>query len=86
MKARHALANVSRSAALVTMATVIIISFQAGVELVFAVLRGMLAFLIVHWVLGAAADVLEVAVFHRRRQRPASEPQPQERGSSPEGG
>jgi hypothetical protein len=45
------------------MAAVIIISLQAGVELVFAVLRGMVAFLIVHWVLGAVSDVLQVAVL-----------------------
>lgn len=72
MKARRALANVSRSAALVAMAAVIIISLQAGVELVFAALRGMLAFLIVHWVLGAVVDVLQVAVFRSEAHPPPS--------------
>ena len=63
MKTRHALANVSRSAALATMAAVLVISLQAGVEPVFAVLRGMAAFLIVQWVLGAVLEVLQVSVF-----------------------
>lgn len=69
MKARQALANVTRSAALAAMALVIFMSLHAGVELVFAVARGMLSFLIVHWVLGAIADVVAVAAF-----RPAPPP------------
>lgn len=84
MKARRALANVARSAALAAMATVIILSLQAGLELVFAVLRGMLAFLVVHWVLGAVLDLLQVAAFHSSR-RPASGQEAPERQPSIEG-
>ncbi len=67
MKARQALAHLARSAALAAMAAVIMLSLRAGVELVHAVLRGMLAFLAVQWLLGAAADLLQVAAFTTRR-------------------
>ena len=70
MKARQVLANVARSAALAAMAAVIVVSLRAGVEPVFAVLRGMLAFLVVQWLLGAAADLVELAVF--KGARPAA--------------
>jgi len=63
VKAKHALANLARSAALATMGMVIFLSLQAGVELVFAVVRGIIAFLVVHWVLAAAMDLIQVAAF-----------------------
>lgn len=63
VKAKQVLAHVSRCAALAALAIVIIISYQAGVDLVFAVLRGIGAFLIVHWVLSAMADIVQVAAF-----------------------
>jgi hypothetical protein len=70
---------VARSAALAAMAAVIALSVRAGVELVYAVLRGMLAFLAVQWLLGAAADVLELAFKPSPPHRPglATQPQPE---------
>jgi len=76
VKARQALANVARSAALVAMAAVIVASLHAGVEPVFAVLRGILAFLVVQWLLGAAADLVELAAFKGARP-PAEAPDAQ---------
>ncbi len=83
VKARDALGNISRAAALSAMALVIVVSLQAGVELIGAVLRGIAAFLIVHWILGAAADAAGLVLRSRRRAETPSAPEapgPRERG------
>jgi len=85
VKARQALANVARSAALAAMAAVIVASLHAGVEPVFAVLRGMLAFLVVQWLLGAAADLVELAAFKGARppaEAPDSPARPHQRSAT----
>jgi hypothetical protein len=67
------------------MAIVIIVSQHAGVELVFAVLRGMLAFLAVRWMLGAVVEVLELAGFggHQRERAGAPARQNREPATAP---
>jgi len=79
VKSKHALANILQSASLATMGIVIIVSLHAGVELLFAVVRGMAASLIVRWVLGGAVELIELAGFGRKAPplAPDAEGEPQ---------
>lgn len=58
MKPQLALANIVRSTALAAMTLTILASLHGGAEMIYAVLRGMVVFLIANWTLGAAAEVV----------------------------